>query len=64
MREKEEFGGGREKHTLSAVLPVTLPNTDCAAPAAESMYDCRVEVFLSDMFAFLLFRKLERLFVD
>ena len=35
--------------TLSAVEPVMEPRADCTAPEAESTYDWRVEVFLSDM---------------
>jgi hypothetical protein len=42
---------GRREHTWSEVLPVKLPIADWTAPVAESTYDWRVEVFLSDMIA-------------
>jgi hypothetical protein len=42
-------------HTWSEALPVRLPITDSTAPEAESMYDWRVEVFLSDMIAGCVF---------
>lgn len=35
---------------MSEVEPMMLPRADWAAPVAESTYDWRVEVCLSDMF--------------